>query len=173
MKKVLAAMGLLLLLQAPVQAQFLKSIFINRYDRHNMHHGKWKYRDLSNKRHLICVGWFDHGKQVKEWKYYYPDGKLRFIENYSWVGDMRVVDVIYFHENGHVSNKGIAMVDSNEGKTHYYWEGDWNYFEEDGTFIKTVTYNNGQPIKSTYANGRVEIEQTKLPHREVTIPIHQ
>src|SRR5688572_33303309 len=103
MKRFLLLVGLLLFfIEAPVQAQFLKGIFINRYDRNNMHHGKWKYKDLANRRRLICIGWFDHGKQVKEWKYYYPTGQLRFVEQYSWVGDKRLVNVIYFHENGQV-----------------------------------------------------------------------
>lgn len=172
MKRYILLIALLVLLvEVPARAQFLKGLFINRYDRHNLHHGKWKYKDLANRRRLVCIGWFDHGKQVKEWKYYYNTGQIRFVEQYTWVGDKRLVNVIYFHENGQVSNKGIAMVENDGEKSHYYWEGDWNYFETDGTFVKTVTYNNGQPIKSTYPDGRVEIEYGELPKTKLEIPV--
>jgi antitoxin component YwqK of YwqJK toxin-antitoxin module len=153
--------------KAPVQAQFLKGIIINRYDRNAMHHGKWKYLDRSHGRRLICYGRFDHGKQVNDWKYFYPSGKLRMEESYTWEGDKRLVDVTFYHENGQVSNKGLARVEVQNDKTHYYWFGDWVYFDPEGTFEKTVTYNNGQPTQYIYPDGRVEIVPQKLPSTTV------
>jgi hypothetical protein len=172
MRRIALLAGLLVLLSYNgVKAQFLKGIIINRYDRNAMHHGKWKYIDRSHGRRLVCFGRFDHGRQVGDWQYYHPDGKLRMTEKYTWEGDKRLVNVSYYHENGLVSTQGIAMVEVDGGKTHYYWNGDWIYFEPDGTFWKTVTYNYGQPVKSTYADGHVEVEQRLYPARQVEMPM--
>jgi antitoxin component YwqK of YwqJK toxin-antitoxin module len=154
-----------------VNAQFLKGIIINRYDKNAQHHGKWKYLDRSHGRRLVCFGRFDHGRQVGDWQYYHPNGKLRMTEKYTWEGEKRLVNVSFYHENGQVSTQGIATVEVNGGKTHYYWNGDWIYFEPDGSFWKTVTYNYGQPVKSTYADGRVEVEYNVFPARQVEMPM--
>jgi antitoxin component YwqK of YwqJK toxin-antitoxin module len=77
--------------KAPVQAQFLSGILINRYDRTNKHHGKWKYIDRANKRRLMCQGTFYHGRQVGEWKYYHPSGKLRMVEKYATKEERRLL----------------------------------------------------------------------------------
>jgi len=168
MKKIAGIACLMLLLsKAPVQAQFLKGIIINRYDKNALHHGKWKYLDRSHGRRLLCFGRFDHGKQVNEWRYYYPSGNLRMTEQYTWEGDKRLVDVTFFHENGKISNKGLARVEVEGSKSHYYWFGDWVYFDAEGTIEKTVTYNNGQPIQYLYPDGRVEIMSQRLPQTTV------
>lgn len=170
MKKFLGlALLLLFLSKVPAQAQFLSGIIINRYDKNAVHHGKWKYIDRSNGRRLICIGRFDHGKQVNEWKYFYPSGNLRMLEKYTWEGDKRLVDVTFYHENGLVSNKGLARVEIEGNKSHYYWFGDWIYFDNEGTPEKTVTYNNGQPVQYMYPDGRVEIVQHKLPERTLDL----
>lgn len=172
MRKTIVAAGLLIFcFIGSAEAQFLKGIIINRYDRNAQHHGKWKYLDRSHGRRLVCFGRFDHGRQVGDWQYYHPNGTLRMTEKYSWEGDKRRVNVSFYHENGQVATQGIAMVEVEAGKTHYYWNGEWIYFEPDGSFWKTVTYNYGQPVKSTFADGRVEVEQQQYPARQVEMPM--
>lgn len=174
MKKItLAALALVLILcsYTAVNAQFLKGIIVNRYDSKAQHHGKWKYLDRSQGRKLVCIGRFDHGRQVGEWRYYHLNGKLRMTERYTWEGGKRKVDVSFYHENGQVSTRGIATVEVEDNKTHYYWNGDWVYFEPDGTFLKTVTYNYGQPVKSTFADGTVEVEFKIYPTRLIEMPM--
>lgn len=172
MKRIALVAGLLFLFSYNVaQAQFLKGIIINRYDKNALHHGKWKYIDRSQGRRLVCLGRFDHGRQIGDWKYFHPNGTLRMTEKYTWEGEKRLVNVSYYHENGQVSTQGIAMVEIDGGKTHYYWNGDWIYFEPDGSFWKTVTYNFGQPVKSTYADGHVEVEMRLFPARQVEMPM--
>lgn len=172
MRKIFIAAVLLVVCSAgSAEAQFLKGIIINRYDRNAQHHGKWKYLDRSHGRRLVCFGRFDHGRQVGDWQYYHPDGTLRMTEKYSWEGEKRRVNVSFYHENGQVATQGIAMVEVEAGKTHYYWNGEWIYFEPDGSFWKTVTYNYGQPVKSTFADGHVEIEHQQYPARQVEMPM--
>lgn len=170
-KIVIAATLLMCCAIGSAEAQFLKGIIINRYDRNAQHHGKWKYLDRSHGRRLVCFGRFDHGRQVGDWQYYHPNGSLRMTEKYTWEGDKRRVNVSFYHENGQVSTQGIAMVEVEAGKTHYYWNGDWIYFEPDGSFWKTVTYNYGQPVKSTFADGHVEVEHQQYPARQVEMPM--
>jgi antitoxin component YwqK of YwqJK toxin-antitoxin module len=172
MKKIaIAAVLLVLFSYTGAQAQFLKGIIINRYDRNALHHGKWKYIDRSHGRRLVCFGRFDHGRQIGDWQYFHPNGKLRMTEKYTWEGDKRLVNVSFYHENGLVATQGLAMVEVDGGKTHYYWNGDWIYFDPDGSFSKTVTYNYGQPVKSTFADGHVEMEQVLYPARQVEMPM--
>ena len=172
MRKIVIAAALLIFCSiGSVEAQFLKGIIINRYDRNAQHHGKWKYLDRSHGRRLVCFGRFDHGKQIGDWQYYHPNGTLRMTEQYTWEGDKRRVNVSFYHDNGQVSTQGIAMVEVEAGKTHYYWNGDWIYFEPDGSFWKTVTYNYGQPVKSTFADGHVEVEHQQYPARQVEMPM--
>ncbi|WP_026464909.1 toxin-antitoxin system YwqK family antitoxin [Adhaeribacter aquaticus] len=175
MKKVFSVVALLFLFgNMQAQAQFFKNIFINRYDKNNLHHGKWKYKEyINNKRSLMSIGRFDHGKQVGNWKYFYQSGNVRMTEHYTWHGDKRLVDITYYHENGQISNIGTAWIEDLEDKIHYYWTGDWKYFEKDGTPIKTVSYANGQAVKTIYTDGRIEVEVFDMPKHTLDLPIRK
>ncbi len=53
------------------------------------------------------------------------------------------------------------MQENTKERIHYYWIGDWKYYNPDGTLRKTVVYENGWPIKAIYPDGREEKESAE------------
>lgn len=120
----------------------------NKYDKEGLYHGKWTFFYDDNTT-VMRKGKFKHGQQVRKWMYYLADGTRYRREKYRRANDE--VHTTLFHPNGKVAVKGVAQYYENATKIHYYWQGDWKYYTEDGKFLKTVFYSKGkaQQVKST------------------------
>lgn len=151
---------LIIAAQPAAEAQGLKKLFgQNKLNRNQEHVGRWKYNDDKENPHQITSkGRFKNGKQVKKWKYFYPSGQLYLVEKYDSKKDFRVLNATYYHPNGNVMHVGQAVQENTKDKIHYYWIGNWHYYNEDGSLKKTVVYEKGWPVKAIYPDGREEKE---------------
>ncbi len=149
-----------LVVKPTAQGQVLKNIFgKNKINRHKEHVGRWNYKeDKDNPDQITSKGRFKNGKQVKKWKYFYPNGQLYLVEKYDSKKDFRILNATYYHKNGQVAHTGKAVQENTKERIHYYWIGDWKYYNPDGTLRKTVIYENGWPIKAIYPDGHEEVE---------------
>lgn len=114
---------------------------INRKDASGRMHGQWiKYDSLGNK---VYEGTFREGIPVGEFRYFYPDGKLRTITKYADSGK-RASTVSYF-PNGMKMASGNYL---NEKK-----DSVWLFFDgRDGSLVQEESYKNGvrDGISRTY-----------------------
>ncbi|CAN5641671.1 hypothetical protein BH11BAC1_BH11BAC1_22750 [soil metagenome] len=76
------------------------------------------------------------------WKYYFEDGTLRRRERYSKKG----IFTKYYYPNGNLKSKGKAIVDRDEVLLHYYYQGEWFYYAEDGKPVQVITYERGNQV---------------------------
>ena len=156
----LLVLGLSLAGRPAAHAQTIKKLFgKNNLNRQKEHAGRWEYKeDKENPGAITSKGRFKNGKQVKKWKYFYPNGRLYLVEKYDSKKDTRVLNATYYHPNGNVMHVGQAIQENTKEKMHYYWIGQWQYYNEDGSLQKTVLYDKGWPVKSIYPDGREEKE---------------
>jgi len=105
---------------------------INRVDEHGKRQGPWKKTDTAGK--VVYRGQFIDGVPVGEFRYYYPDGKLKTVSRMSESGK-KASTVTYF-PNG---NKMAAGNYVNEKK-----DSTWRFFSEsNGTLVSQDNYTAG------------------------------
>ena len=105
----------------------------NKYD------GLWIAWSDSMKKNVESRGHYKKGKETGVWRYYFDDGTLRRKERYSAKG----ISTKYFYPNGKIKSKGKAILDDEEDFLHYYYQGDWIYYSEDGKPEQVITYERG------------------------------
>ena len=81
------------------------------------------------------------GRERGVWKYYYND-TLYQKEKYS--GNNARVRL--YHRNKRLSASGRTQIDFNGKLAHWYYQGDWKYYDTGGKLLKTVTYEKGSPV---------------------------
>lgn len=116
---------------------------INQW-KNNKYDGLWISWSDSLGRQVGSKGRFKEGKEVGVWKYYFDDGTLRRIERYSRKG----IATKYYYPNGHLKSKGKAIVAYEEELLHYYYQGEWLYYDEEGKITQRITYDHGDVVSS-------------------------
>ena len=83
---------------------------------------------------------YKRGKIAKQVNYYIPSEQIEYIGHWK---DGRIHgDFESYYENGVMSIKGQLI----EG----YYDGEWDYWDDDGTLNKELTYDMGAVIDSIY-----------------------
>lgn len=131
----------------------------NKYDGGGNAHGRWVYFYDEEEKTVMRKGRFSHGDQRRVWKYYLPDGTIYRKEKYKRGKPLRKVKTTLYHPNGKTAVKGVAFQYEDEMKIHYYWDGDWRYYAENGKLEKKVQYQKGNLVQTKYfAPGGEEAE---------------
>lgn len=109
-------------------------------------HGMWiVYKDSTHTTYLT-KGKFKNGIQVGKWIYNSPDGIKERTEIYHG----KRIKIKHFHPNGKTQVKGKARIVVEQKKLHFYYQGPWYYYLENGDLEKTVWFENGQKVKEVY-----------------------
>ena len=115
---------------------------INQLNSKGKKQGYWKKYDDKNV--LLYEGTFANDVPVGEFKYYYPNGKLKST-SYFMQGVHKVHTVMY-DEQGNKAAEG-NFIDQQKDSI-------WNYYNSAGTVIQTEGYNKGKKEGAwrTYSN---------------------
>ena len=97
-------------------------------------HGKYTSFYLSNQ--LKEQGQINYGLKIKEWKYWYPDGKLREVIN--WKNGKKTGKYLLYNDYGQLMAKGNFKNDKLHGKFFTYGPN--------GTITEKKKYKNGEEI---------------------------
>ena len=106
--------------------------------------GLWieKYAQDSSK--YKSIGKYHKGDPIKKWRYYL-NNKIIMKEKYK---DDYCIRTRY-HQNGKIESIGKTYLKT-EGKTpHWFYSGDWEYFDEKGNPISIKKYENGKLVSET------------------------
>jgi len=103
----------------------------NRIDSKGNKQGFWKKFD---KDILVFEGNFKDNVPVGEFKYYHPNGKLKSIT--FFIQGVHQVKTTIFHPNENKASEG-QYVDQLK-------DGEWKYWDEDGTLIRIENYKVGK-----------------------------
>ncbi len=77
---------------------------------------------------------------------YRLDGKLYKKETYSKEG---ICYVTTYYTDGTTESIGQTKLDVKDSRIHWYYTGDWFYFDEEGKLKTIRNYKNGELIRET------------------------
>ena len=115
----------------------------NQLNKAGKAHGRWEFQDSLGTQIYKYGGRYKNGIERGKWVYYL-NGKLTRKEKYRKNISYNQI----FHENGRVSSQGKSQLDLSATEVHWYYFGDWEYFDENGRLTAIKTYENGKQIRS-------------------------
>ena len=117
-----------------------KTIPINQKINKNRE-GLWIEHYSLDSLHYKSVGKYHNGDPIKKWRYYL-NGKLIKREKYK----SNLCQTTTYHKNGKIQSKGLTKTTTNSLETHWFYDGDWHFFDEKGKHIMVRNYYNGELI---------------------------
>ena len=109
--------------------------------KNGMRTGLWISKDSNGEEGFKSRGRYKNDKEKGTWKYFYND-TLYQKDKYSG-NEGRVK---FFHPNQKIRARGKTKMELNGKLAHWYYTGDWEYFDEQGNLLKIVTYKKGDAV---------------------------
>lgn len=106
-------------------------------------HGKWKEEYSSDQGTLTAVGKYKMGEKVGVWKTTF-EGKLYQKDKIR----KNVTKTKLYHSNGKIMETGESKLDISDVQRHWYYFGDWKYYDENGKLRYIKKYADGKKIDS-------------------------
>ncbi|WP_055562665.1 toxin-antitoxin system YwqK family antitoxin [Hymenobacter sp. AT01-02] len=114
----------------------------NRLDPAGHRHGRWReYFDMAETK-TANQGKYKHGLPVGRWRYYTPTGELDHVERFHH-RPVGLVSMTYYHPNGRRAKQGMARYRAEPDGAHFYWQGEWKRYAENGQQIPSEYYVRG------------------------------
>ena len=110
---------------------------INR-TRNNVKVGKWVTVDTLNSEVYKNIEYYKKGQAFKTWKNY-KNKKLVKSEKYN--GNESVIK--FYNDAKRVIATGKSKLDETADLAHWYYDGDWLYYNDAGKLTATKTYYKG------------------------------
>jgi antitoxin component YwqK of YwqJK toxin-antitoxin module len=101
--------------------------------------GLWIEQYAQDSSHYKSIGKYRKGDPIKKWRYYL-NGRIVKREKYK----DNICSTTFYHENGKIKSKGKTKMETSDKYAHWFYFGDWNFFNEDGKLITIKKYNNGE-----------------------------
>lgn len=117
--------------------------YIKDENKVNKRHGKWKEEYSSDNGTLVAVGKYKKGEKVGTWK--------TSLNNQLYQKDKigkKMTKTKVFYQNGKLMEEGQSRLDINENQRHWYYFGDWKYYDENGKLRYIKKYADGKKIDS-------------------------
>jgi hypothetical protein len=112
--------------------------------KNNMRQGHWIERDTINKIVYKSKGRYKNDEEIKTWKFYI-NNKISKIEKY----ENNICMVTTFYPNGKIESKGQTNVELSSTERHWFYFGDWTFFDENNQIYLIRTYEKGVLKKET------------------------
>ncbi|NEU10398.1 hypothetical protein GZH53_18885 [Flavihumibacter sp. R14] len=109
--------------------------------RHGQRQGLWITEDDNGGVIYKSRGRFRNDRERGTWKYFHGDTLIKK-EKYA----KNVSEIWFYGANKRVVATGKTQVDFDGIMLHWYYSGDWNFFDPDGRLLKTITYSKGNPV---------------------------
>ncbi len=130
-----------------VSCQTKTNQYIKISDKVQKRHGKWKEEYPTEEGTLITKGRYKMGEKVGVWKTFVGD-KLYQKEK---IGRKKTKMFVY-HRNGNIMERGQTKLDISENERHWYYFGDWKFYDENGNLKYIKKYTDGKKIDSVSFN---------------------
>lgn len=106
----------------------------------NLREGKWVTVDSLGFKYTI-KGKYHKGNEIGTWRYF-ENNKLIRKEKYK----KNKCFTKFFYSNGKLMQKGFTELVNNDKETHWYYAGDWYYYNEKGQRISIKTFEKGEIV---------------------------
>ena len=112
--------------------------------KNNMRQGLWIERDTINEVVYKSRGRYKNDEEIKTWKFY-KNNKISKIEKY----DNNICQITTFYPNGKIESKGQTRVEITAQLRHWFYFGDWTFFDQNNQIYMIKTYEKGVLINET------------------------
>ncbi len=103
----------------------------------NLQEGRWITTDTFDRPYTMKAK-YHKGKEVGTWRYF-DNGILVRKEKYKKGKCLTK----YYHPNGKLMKKGFTKMDINEKEVHWYYDGVWHFYDENGKLTFKKTFEKG------------------------------
>ncbi len=107
--------------------------------------GIWiTYFDIENKQ-VESREHYKDGFETGKCRHYYANGNIRL----KWRYYKNRVRAKYYYENGKLDQKGWSKMDWTATDVHYYWHGQWKFFDDKRKPIRKTFYQYGEEVSGS------------------------
>lgn len=106
-------------------------------------HGKWKEKYSSDEGTLIAVGKYKNGEKAGIWK--------TILNNQLFQKDRirkNITKTKMYYPNGKLMQSGQSKMDVSKNERHWYYFGDWKFYDEKGNLRFIKKYEDGKKVDS-------------------------
>ena len=106
-------------------------------------HGKWKEEYSSDQGTLIAVGKYKEGEKIGIWK--------TTLNNKLFQKDKikkNITKTKIYHQNGNLMQSGQSKMDVSKNERHWYYFGDWKFYNGKGNLQYIKKYEDGKKVDS-------------------------
>jgi hypothetical protein len=110
------------------------------------HHkeGKWIYKDTLNEVLYHSKGKYKKSIEIKTWKYFANKKRIK-----KEVYRNGICYITNYNEKGQIISIGQSKMVEENNTTHWYYFGDWIYYDDKKQVIEIRKYENGVLISET------------------------
>jgi len=106
--------------------------------------GLWVEQYTLDSAHYKSVGKYENNDPVKKWRYYL-DGKI--IKKERRKGNTCCAK--FYHKNGKIQSRGLIVLDTSTKYAHWYYSGNWKFYNDKGKLLIKRNYYNGKLVSET------------------------
>jgi len=139
--------GVLIILFSNLQAQLFHRK-TNQYDTSGKRSGLWITWWDDEARIPMSKARFKEGKETGVSKEYHQNGTLRLKMRYFKHNQVKVK---YYNENRQLEQKGRAVFEYNRSDIHYYWHGNWKFYDTHHKIKEFAIYYKGEELSRKQA----------------------
>lgn len=106
--------------------------------------GLWIEQYSQDSSHYKAIGKYRNDDPIKKWRYYL-DGKI--IKKEKHKGNSCFTR--FYHKNGKIQSQGKTTLDLSKKYAHWFYSGNWNFYDDKGKLIMKRDYDKGKLVSET------------------------
>lgn len=110
---------------------------------HQLRNGYWEEIYKDGETEILSKGHYNRGEKTGRWKTFY-NGNIYQKENIR----NGINQTKFYNPNGKMTVKGQSRTDISDNERHWYYFGDWKFYDEKGKLQYIKTYDKGQKVDS-------------------------
>jgi antitoxin component YwqK of YwqJK toxin-antitoxin module len=117
--------------------------------------GLWIEKYAIDSTQYKSIGKYNNGDPIKKWCYY-TNKTINKKEIYR----KNKCITTYYYPNGNIQSKGKTKLTITGPEMHWFYYGDWKYYDENEKLISIKKYENGEFVSETKAQLLTKTEKT-------------
>ncbi|PRZ20373.1 toxin-antitoxin system YwqK family antitoxin [Flavobacterium granuli] len=106
--------------------------------------GLWIEKYSLDSANYKSIGKYRNDDPIKKWRYYL-DGKIIKKEKHK----KNDCITTFFHQNGKIQSQGKTTLDLSKKYAHWFYNGNWNFYDNKGQLIMQRNYDKGKLVSET------------------------